>query len=77
MPFRPRSRWPGEETGSEQGLHVPGTHQYIRPPSALNEINPDYVLLLAWNHAPEILARESAFIARGGKFLTPWLEELK
>ena len=27
--------------------------------------------------AKKILARESAFIARGGKFLTPWLEELK
>lgn len=66
-----------DSTPAKQGLHVPGTHQYIRPPSALNEINPDYVLLLAWNHAPEILARESAFIARGGKFLTPWLEELK
>lgn len=66
-----------DSTPAKQGLHVPGTHQYIRPPSALNEINPDVVLLLAWNHAPEILARESAFIARGGKFLTPWLEELK
>lgn len=66
-----------DSTPAKQGLHIPGTHQHIRAPSALNDINPDYVLLLAWNHAPEILARESAFIARGGKFLTPWLEELK
>lgn len=66
-----------DSTPAKQGLHVPGTHQYIRPPSALKEINPDYVLLLAWNHAPEILARESEYRARGGKFLTPWLEELK
>lgn len=65
-----------DSTPAKQGLHVPGTHQYIRPPSALKEINPDYLLLLAWNHAPEILARESEFRARGGKFLTPWIEEL-
>lgn len=66
-----------DSTPAKQGLHVPGTHQLIRPPSALNEIKPHYVLLLAWNHGPEILAREAEFRARGGKFLTPWLEELK
>lgn len=66
-----------DSTPAKQGLHVPGTHQFIRPPSSLKDIDPDYVLLLAWNHAPEILARESEFRARGGKFLTPWLEELK
>lgn len=66
-----------DSTPAKQGLHVPGTHQLIRPPSALKDINPNYVLLLAWNHAPEILARETEFRARGGKFLTPWLEELK
>ena len=66
-----------DSTPAKQGMHVPGTHQFIRPPSALKEINPDYLLLLAWNHAPEILARESEFLARGGRFLTPWLEELK
>ena len=65
-----------DSTPAKQGMHVPGTHQFIRPSSALNEIAPDYLLLLAWNHAPEILARESEFRARGGKFLTPWLEEL-
>lgn len=66
-----------DSTPAKQGLHIPGTHQLICPPSVLKDINPDYVLLLAWNHAPEILARETEFRARGGKFLTPWLEELK
>ena len=66
-----------DSTPAKQGMHVPGTHQFIRPPSALKEINPDYLLLLAWNHAPEILARESEHLASGGRFLTPWLEELK
>ena len=66
-----------DSTPAKQGMHIPGTHQFIRPPSAVKEINPDYLLLLAWNHAPEILARETEFLARGGKFLTPSLEELK
>lgn len=66
-----------DSTPAKQGRHIPGTHQFIRPPSALQEIDPDYVLLLAWNHAPEILQREADFLRRGGKFLTPWLEELR
>jgi hypothetical protein len=36
---------------------------------------PDVLLLLAWNHAQEIMERESAFTARGGRFLTPHLRE--
>lgn len=65
-----------DSTPAKQGLLVPGMHQPILPPSALADLNPDVLLLLAWNHAPEILAREAEFKARGGKFLTPNLEEL-
>ncbi|HLQ44275.1 MAG TPA: class I SAM-dependent methyltransferase [Planctomycetaceae bacterium] len=63
-----------DSTPAKQGLHVPGTHQPILPPSALAEQNPDVLLLLAWNHADEIIAREHAFRERGGQFLTPRLE---
>lgn len=62
-----------DSTPAKQGLHVPGTHQRIAVPSELETLAPDIVLLLAWNHAPEIIDREHAFIARGGKFLTPRL----
>lgn len=63
-----------DSTPAKQGLCVPGTHQPILPPSELNRLNPDVLLLLAWNHAPEIIDREQAFRARGGQFLTPRLE---
>jgi novobiocin biosynthesis protein NovU/D-mycarose 3-C-methyltransferase len=65
-----------DSTPAKQGLHVPGTHQPILPPRALADEVPDVLLLLAWNHADEIVGRETAFKARGGRFLTPHLEEL-
>lgn len=65
-----------DSTPAKQGLHVPGTHQPILAPSELERLTPDIILLLAWNHAPEIVAREQALIARGGRFLTPRLEFL-
>lgn len=65
-----------DSTPAKQGLHVPGTHQPILPSSALVDQRPDVVLLLAWNHAEEIVQREAAFRERGGRFLTPHLREL-
>jgi hypothetical protein len=42
----------------------------------LSDQDPDVLLLLAWNHAEEIVSREEVFRARGGRFLTPHLEEM-
>ena len=60
-----------DSTRAKQGWHVPGTHQPILPPEAMQAENPDVLLLLAWNHAQEILRREAAFVARGGIVITP------
>lgn len=60
-----------DSTPAKQGCYVPGTHQPILPPSALSHEAPDVLLLLAWNHAEEIREREAAFMARGGRFITP------
>jgi SAM-dependent methyltransferase len=55
----------------KQGRHMPGTHQPILGVEALNERRPDYVLLLAWNFAEEILAQQSTYLDAGGRFILP------
>lgn len=65
-----------DSTPAKQNRFVPGTHQHILPPEHLSLLKPDIALLLAWNHAAEIVPREEAFTRHGGRFLTPHLAEL-
>ena len=52
-----------DRNAHKQGRHMPGMHQPIRPPEALLEERPDYVLLLAWNFGDEVLAQQRDFRA--------------
>ncbi|WP_286156961.1 class I SAM-dependent methyltransferase [Streptomyces sp. AA4] len=58
-----------DSTAGKQGLVTPGTHIPVRPPEEFARPYPDYALLLAWNHAEEIVAKEPGFRESGGRWL--------
>lgn len=54
---------------AKQGKFMPGSHIPILPPAALNERQPDYVVILPWNIAAEVQQQNAHVIERGGHFL--------
>ena len=58
-----------DTTPLKQGKFSPGAHIPVRPYEEFKANYPDYGLLFGWNHAEEIMAREQAFKAAGGKWI--------
>ncbi len=55
----------------KQGKYTPGTNIPVVHPDRILENRPDYMLILAWNFADEIIKEQHKFKERGGKFIIP------
>ena len=53
------------------GMFTPGAHLPVLPVSELLVQKPDFVLILAWNFADEIIEQQSEYRKSGGKFIIP------
>lgn len=54
---------------AKQGKHLPGTHIPILSPSVLRDLRPDYVLILPWNIACEVMEQHKYVREWGAKFV--------
>ena len=60
-----------DTTPAKQGLYTPGTHLLVYPQEKILEEKPDYVLILCWNLADEVMKKLKNYHSAGGKFIIP------
>lgn len=65
-----------DKAKAKQGLYTPGTHLRVYSPDKIYKDKPDYLLILCWNIADEIIKEHAEYKKSGGKFIIP-IPELK
>ncbi len=53
----------------KQGRYIPGLNIAIVPPTDLEQLAPNYILIFAWNFADAIMAKHRWYLERGGRFI--------
>ena len=56
---------------AKQGWALPGCRVPIHPPSLLSDLKPEFVLILAWTLAEEIMDQMAHVRSWGGRFVVP------
>lgn len=59
-----------DAAAAKQGKYMPGSHIPIRTPEALAVARPDFVLILPWNIASEVIEQNIALRQSGAHFVT-------
>ena len=60
-----------DRSALKQGKAMPGVEIPVFAPNELMRRRPDYLLLLAWNFAEEIVAQQHDYARAGGRFILP------
>ncbi|MBL8670645.1 MAG: class I SAM-dependent methyltransferase [Alphaproteobacteria bacterium] len=60
-----------DDSPLKQGLYSPGMKIPVLSSSAIADRKPDVLVILAWNFAEPIMAKQAAFKAAGGRFIVP------
>ena len=55
---------------AKQGKYMPGSHLPILAPAELASLAPDYLLILPWNIAPEVMKQNAGLAKSGVRFVT-------
>lgn len=56
---------------AKQNTYSPGHHIPVHAPDAIYERKPDYILILAWRYADNIINKHRTYLDRGGHFVIP------
>lgn len=60
-----------DKSETKQGLYTPGIHLLVYPPEKIYQEKPDYLLILCWNIAEEVIEQLKNYHDAGGKFIIP------
>lgn len=59
-----------DKAQTKQGKLMPGSHIPIVDPAQIATIKPDFLVILPWNIAPEVMLQEARITEWGGRFVT-------